>query len=141
MKVVVIYASRGNSAKVISEYIKDSLQLEALLVCVNGNNIDAAELDFDHLILVCPTYGDEELEIEMELFLTRSNWFRHKNSSFSVCELGLYRGYLETTMGAGKIISDFLISKGLVRKGSLLSVETMPINSFLLINKWVKGLI
>jgi flavodoxin len=140
MKFVVIYASRGNSAKLVGESICDNLQSETLLICVNGINIDADELEFDHLFLVCPTYGDEELEIEMELFLTRSNWFRHKMASFSVCEIGLYRGYLETAMGAGKIISDFLSSKGLIRKGNVLSVESMPLNNFSLISKWVKVL-
>jgi flavodoxin len=141
MTIQLIYASRGSSAKRVAESISENIRCECKILCVNNIEIFAQNLIFDYLIVVCPTYGDEELESDMEDFLLKSNWDLHLNKKFSVCELGLYRGYKEINQGAGRIISNFLESKGLCIRGNILSVDSIPLEDFTLIEKWSKNLL
>lgn len=140
MKRLIIYASRGISAQRVAQAINENFINKFQIICVNNEEIDAQMLEFEHLILVCPTYGDEELETGMERFLINSNWNKHKSKKFSVCELGLYRGYEDVTQGAGRIICEFLKSKGLIMTTKLLSVDSIPLEDFSLINKWCNNL-
>lgn len=140
MDTLILYSSRGNSAKKVADSILENLKQNAQIFCLNNNDIRAQSLNFSSLILVCPTYGDEELETDMEFFLINSDWNNHVNKFFSVCELGLYRGYTETSQGAGAIISNYLKSKGLFLHKKILSVDSIPLEDFSLIRKWSYGL-
>ena len=140
MNTLILYSSRGNSAKKVAESISKNSNHKSKIFCLNNNEIKAQSLDFSYLILVCPTYGDEELESDMENFLINSDWNNHSNKLFSVCELGLYRGYTETSQGAGAIISKYLKSKGLLLHKKILSVDSIPLEDFTLIKKWSDGL-
>jgi flavodoxin len=141
MDTVILYASRGNSAKKVAEFILKNLDHEAQIMCVNNKSLVPNPLDFDYFIFVCPTYGDEELEADMERFLISSDWKIHFGRFFSVCELGLYRGYLETNQGAGVIISKYLQSKGLIMHKNILSVDSIPLEDYTLIKTWSQGLL
>jgi flavodoxin len=137
---LILYASRGNSAKKVAEFLQENLNDNSQIICVNNNVIKAEDFNFSLLILVCPTYGDEELEADMENFLIKSNWNNHRGKYFTVCELGLYRGYLETCQGAGAIISNYLKSKGLLLHSNILSIDSIPLEDFSLIKKWSDAL-
>ena len=141
MNRLLVFASKGNSARKVAEEIASNFSTQPDIICLNDKLIKAEDLYFDHLILVCPTYGDEELETEMENFLVESEWALHRNKEFSVCELGLYRGYLETAQGAGRIIANFLQSKGMILKHKIMSVDSIPLEDFSLIIKWSKELL
>jgi flavodoxin len=141
MIVLIVYSSKGNSTRFVAEEISKSHDDNCEIYCLNNQRIRSENLRFDHLILVCPTYGDEELEIEMEKFLIESDWSNHNNKSFSVCELGLYRGYADTSQGAGKIISRYLKEKNLCRKGVIYSVDSIPLGDLSLVKKWSKSLL
>lgn len=136
MGKLLLYASRGNSAKKVADFLLGNFEDDSRIICVNNSNINARDLDFSLLILICPTYGDEELESDMEQFLINSDWTGHEGKYFAVCELGLYRGYLETAQGAGSIITNFLKSKGLLLRKKVLSVDSIPLEDFSLIKIW-----
>jgi flavodoxin len=137
---LILYASKGDSAKKVAEFLQDNLIDNSQIICVNNNVIKAEDFNFSLLILVCPTYGDEELETDMENFLIKSNWNNHRGKYFTVCELGLYRGYLETSQGAGILISNYLKLKGLLLRCNILSIDSMPLEDFSLIKKWSDAL-
>ena len=141
MKAVIIYSSKGNSTKQVALSIKANIRYESTLINLYDCDIKSENIDFDLLVLVCPTYGDEELEIKMEQFLILSDWSKHKSKKIAVCELGLYRGYKETSLGAGKIIFEFLKSKGLKTETKILSIDSLPLEDFLLIEKWSKKIL
>jgi flavodoxin len=141
MNYLIVYASRGNSAKKVAEVIRSDFQVKPEIICLNEKKITAERLKFDYLILICPTYGDEELETEMENFLIDSDWSLHVQKMFSVCELGLYRGYKETAQGAGLIIAKFLKAKGMILNQKIMSVDSIPLEDFSLITKWSKELL
>jgi flavodoxin len=137
---LIVFSSKGNSARSIALRIHANLGNTAEILCLNDSFILAEELDFKHLILVCPTYGDEEMERTMENFLVHSEWGKHGGKKFAVAELGLYRGYIETEQGAGIIIRNYLSSKNLVFCGAMLSVDSIPLEDFSLIDQWSKKL-
>ena len=141
MKLIIVYATKGRSGKIVAEKIKENLNLESSIICLNDGEWVAENLMFDWLFLVCPTYGDAELESAMEKFLVGSLWekFRHKN--YSICELGLYRGYEERVMGAGRLIDQYLKEQGMIRQGNVLSLDSLPLDDLWLIEKWTKLLI
>lgn len=139
-KAVIVFSSKGNSAKTVAMQILKNSNDNVEILNLNENFILAQNFVFDFLILVCPTYGDEELEITMENFLVQSDWSIHENKKFAVCELGLYRGYKETQLGAGIIIINFLNHKNLSLIGNLLSLDSLPLVDFTLINKWSSNL-
>ncbi|PXY44074.1 hypothetical protein DMB68_16680 [Flavobacterium hydrophilum] len=135
-KTLIVFSSKGNSAKNSAFRILDNLNKETEILCLNDNFTLAQNLEFKNLILVCPTYGDEEMERRMEDFLVKSDWNNHQKKNFAICELGLYRGYLETEQGAGIIIKKYLLNKNLFFLGNLLSVDSIPLDDFSLIDKW-----
>lgn len=140
-KNIIIFSSKGNSAKNAAYRIFENFDEEANILSLNEDFVLAENLDFERIILVCPTYGDEEMERSMEDFLVKSNWEKHQNKIFSVCELGLYRGYMETEQGAGVLIRKYLINQGLVACGILLSVDSIPLEDFSLIDKWSQNIL
>jgi flavodoxin len=140
VRIIIVYASKGRSGKIIAQEIKARLSYESNIICLNENEVNSEDLSFDWLILVSPTYGDAELEIGMEKFLTRSSWLVSVNRYFSVCELGLYRGYDQKSMGAGSIIDKFLTDHGLIRRGNILSIDSVPLQNLSLIEKWLNKL-
>lgn len=140
-KNIIIFSSKGNSAKNIAYRILDNFGRQANILSLNEDFILAENLEFERIILVCPTYGDEEMERSMEDFLVKSNWEKHKSKIFSVCELGLYRGYLETEQGAGVLIRKYLSNQGLVSFGALLSIDSIPLEDFSLVDKWIQEIL
>jgi len=79
---------------------------------------------YDVFLFFCPTYGNEELQQDMERFIID---FKLDMSSkyYAICELGNYYGY-EADFGAMKIIRhhlEKLCGKELV---SPLSMDSLP---------------
>jgi flavodoxin len=141
MRVLIVYASKGQSGKKIAEEIKSYIDVESVIVCLNEEIIQAQNKSFDWIFLVSPTYGDAEVEIAMENFLVKSNWSVHSGKNYSVCELGLYRGYEQRSMGAGIVIDQYLFEAGLVRRGQILSIDSVPLKSLDLVSKWLKKML
>lgn len=78
--------------------------------------------NYQNLIIICPTYGDEELPIVMEDYLLSLDCIKN----FAVCELGNYYGYDDYTFGAARIIRGILLNKGWHEFYPSGSVDTLP---------------
>lgn len=99
MKKLVIYDSNSGSTKKI-----------ALNICSDARHyteVDNLE-EYDLIVFVCPTYGDEELSLGMEKFLI---CLKNKKK-FAVCETGNYYGFDDFSFGSRKIIEQLLIGSG-----------------------------
>lgn len=77
---------------------------------------------FDLVIILCPTYGDGELPIEMEDFVEDVPGIK----DFLVCELGNYYGFEDQTFGVSEIIRNRLAAKGWIEVGESLSLDSLP---------------
>ena len=125
-KIKVIFASKhGHSKKVAETFIN----------CYNVNELP--DLDADLFIFICPTYGDEELPLEMEDFL---EGLVLKNKEFTVCELGNYYGYDDFEFGASKIIKDYLKNLGWKEFFPSLSLDSLPSIDWEVFYKWKEDL-
>jgi len=88
--VLYFSSSSGKSLKVAKSF-------NMLLLDVEKNpNIKK----YKNIIIVCPTYGDEELPLAMEKYLLK---LKLKNKNYAVCELGNFFGF-EKEFGALRII-------------------------------------
>lgn len=79
--------------------------------------------DYEFVIVVCPTYGDDELPQAMEDYLQRLTVTGKK---YTICELGNYYGYDSFHFGAAKIINKVLEGKGWVKSFPGLSLDSLP---------------
>jgi flavodoxin len=124
MKTVVLYASSHGSTRRVVKTLAETAQFP--FDCFDVKSLkDASSTDkYELFLFFCPTYGNEELQQDMERFIID---FKLDMSSkyYAICELGNYYGY-ETDFGAMKIIRhhlEKLCGKELV---SPLSMDSLP---------------
>ena len=134
---IIFFSSRGKQAKNVSIEILNhlGLSLDKLIDVSLINCVDS--LDFEHAIFVCPTYGDEELEVSMERFIIELKTREVSVRTFSAIELGLYRGYDVTRMGAARLISGWLRHNGWVERAPSLSLDSVNNDFFMVLKNWL----
>lgn len=126
--VVLYYSKGGNSLKVAKFF-------NLPLIDVKTNpNLEK----YNCLIIVCPTYGDEELPFEMEDFLINLKTF---NKKYAVCELGNRFGHEgEEGFGAAVII-EYLLDKLNWQKIDRISLDSIPDIDWENLQKWTDQLL
>jgi flavodoxin len=139
-KTLILFASRGHAAKNTAYYVANYLGISTEVVYnVSEAPVKIEELNFEHVILISPTYGDEELEEAMETCMTNTSWSVHKGKTFDIIELGLYRGYDFSVLGAARIMQLCMEKYGLVKTSPVLSLDSVPNTSTDLLEKWLKN--
>jgi flavodoxin len=123
MKIQTIYSSVKNKTKLVANCFENSLNIKT-------NPI----IDCDLLIILCPTYGDEELPLEMEDYLLGIQIINLK--FFAICELGNYYGYEDFTFGAGIIIKKYFEKLGFSEFHPMLSLDSIPKIDWNIFDKW-----
>jgi flavodoxin len=113
MKIQIIYCSVKNKTTLVANYFDNALNIKV-------NPI----IDCDLLIILCPTYGDEELPLEMEDYLL--NIKINNLKYFTICELGNYYGYEDFTFGAGIILKKYFEELGFEEFYYMLSLDSIP---------------
>ncbi len=141
MKTVVYYAApnpKGSSAQIV-ERLAERFKHALAKGNVAGGNSPPEVADYDLVILVVATYGDQEVQDNMESFITsvRSAWAA---KPYVVCELGNYYGYDDYTFGSGAIIDGYLQQQGAIRKWALASIDTLPQIDWKAVDKWIDRL-
>lgn len=123
---VVLCWSKGTKSSLVAK------EFGIPIVCVTKN----PDLDkYENIIIVCPTYGDEELPFEMEDFLLNLKTIK---KSFAVCELGNFFGH-EKEFGAANIIR-FELEKRKWKCLDSLSLDSVPEIDWISLKKWKKKL-
>ena len=125
MKVALLFSSQhGRTRKAVQEAlphlapapevfdVKESPPAEKIQSC-------------DVLLVFSPTYGDEELQQDMEDFL-RGFSANLAGRRFALCELGNYGGYDDFSFGAAHILRRRLRELGATELCSALSLDAMP---------------
>lgn len=124
MKTVVLYASSHGSTRRVVKRLAEMVQFS--FDCFDVRSLkDSSSLDrYEVFLFFCPTYGNEELQPDMERFIINFR-LAMSGKQYAICELGNYYGY-ETDFGAMKIIRyhlEKLCGKELV---SPLSMDSLP---------------
>ena len=137
MKAALLYASEhGKTRKVVAEVLK---QLRLAPDVFDVKNISGQEVltQYDLLLFFCPTYGDEELQDDMENFL-RHFELDMTGKRFAICELGNYYGYNDFSFGAMRIIREHLLELHGEELCEPLSLDSMPKMSLEHLLRWVE---
>lgn len=112
---VAVYATiKGSTFKVVKNFGVPYYKVT--------ENFDLIE--YDPILIFCPTYGDEELPELMENFLTS---LTVPNKNFAICELGNYFGYgIPCDFGSAKIIERCLFDLKWKKFYKTLSLDSVP---------------
>lgn len=125
MKAALLYASsHGCTRKVLATALTRLVIRPDVFDVKQG--IDQQRLaGYDFLAFFCPTYGDEELQEDMENFLD-SLRVDLTGKQFVICELGNYYGYDDFSLGAMRIIRQRLIELHGTELCEPLSLDSFP---------------
>lgn len=137
--MLLLYSSRyGRTEKVVDAAMKLLAPTPGLVNVAEGP--DPQQLrDYQVALFFTPTYGDEELQDEMETFL-RAIDLRLDHLKFAVCELGNYGGYDDFRFGALAILRRRLLELGAEELGTHLSLDSMPRLNWPHFERWIHHL-
>jgi len=107
---------------------------------VNLKTADPAQIQIagPYLVLLCPTYGDQELEPGFERFLRQRDWQPHRGLHFAFGELGIYTGYEEFGHGLISMVYSVLRGNGLREMVPPLSLDSMPVTDWVKLDAWAE---
>lgn len=139
MKVAILYGSTHGTTKRIIKKLSDYISFEYDIFNVKDISVNTFLLDYELLFFICPTYGDEELQDDMEEFL---KYFKFDLSSkkYVICETGNYYGYDNFEFGAKKIIDWHLRNLGATEYYPGFSLDTLPKIDWESFEKWFNNL-
>lgn len=139
MKIVAIYGSTHGRTRKVVEKVAERLNVELSVFDVK----DAPELgtisESDLLLFFAPTYGDEELQDDMEEFL-RAFEMNLGGKLFAIAELGNYYGYDNFSFGAMAILRKRLLELRGIELCQPLSLDSLPRVNWGQLDRWVDHL-
>jgi flavodoxin len=137
MKTALLYgSSNGRTRKAINESLQ-RLALKPDVFDVKDAPSTEQISGYDLLMFFSPTYGDEELQPDMEKFI-RDFSLNLSGKHFVICELGNYYGYDDFSFGAMPILRRHLLGLGGQELCSPLSLDAMPRVEWNQLNRWIE---
>ena len=130
IRPLVIYHSQKDKSNTFKVAKKISILLNIKNKKIGSFNFNK----YNFFIIVCATYGDEELPFEVEDFLENLSIL---NKKYCICELGNYFGTKEKEFGAAKIIEDKLNYLKWEKVHKTLSLDTVPNIRHNELEKWI----
>lgn len=137
MKSAVLYGTtHGRTRKVVEESLR-RLSIAPDVFDVKGRPALEQFAAYDLLLFFSPTYGDGELQLDMEEFIQRFS-INLCGKYFAICELGGYIGYETFSFGAADILSRCLIKQGAVELCMPLSLDSLPRVNWPHLFRWIE---
>ena len=134
MKTVVLYASTQGSTRTVVKRLAEMVEFPFDCFDVRTlKNSDALD-KYDVFLFFSPTYGNEELQLDMETFIINFK-VDMSRKHYAICELGNYYGY-ETDFGAMKIIRYHLERLNGNELISPLSMDSLPKKDWKALATW-----
>lgn len=139
MNPVLLYgSSHGRTRKVIAEALP-RLGVQPPVHDVKEIADPSVLAAHDVWIVFCPTYGDEELQPDMEVFLQRLT-MKLTGKRFALAELGNYYGYDDFSFGAMAILRRRFLELGATELCTPLSLDSLPKVNWGQLHRWVDHL-
>jgi flavodoxin len=107
MKALVIFGSTRGNTRLVATRLPERLHFDVDVLAVNLLHDVSMLRQYDLLLFLASTWGDGELQVDMEQFFVR----HHINLSgkhYAICELGNYYGYDDFEFGALRIMQNQL---------------------------------
>jgi flavodoxin len=133
---VVYGSSRGSTRRIVSR-LGEAFHFPFDTFDVRDVPDPAALLAYDFLVFFCPTYGDDEVQDDVEAFLQRPG-LRLDGRPFAICAPGSYDGYGFFSPAAGRILRAELLDRGGVEAVPLLALDAMPVVDRPRLDEWCR---
>jgi flavodoxin len=125
MNSVLLYASRhGRTRKVAAEAAEHLSPRPEVFQVRELEGLDFLGA-YELFLFFCPTYGDEELQEDLEYFFLRGD-LNLAGKHYAICELGSYYGYDDFSFGAMRILRKLLREKKALELCQPLSLDSFP---------------
>jgi flavodoxin I len=135
MRALVIYgSSRGNTRLVVnrlSEKLDFYIDIAEVSTLLDPNKI----MEYDLLLFFASTWGDGELQIDMENFFIR-HLINLNGKPYAICELGNYYGYDDFTFGAAYILKNLLEKWNGYELVESFSMDSFPLKDWNSLARW-----
>jgi flavodoxin len=139
-RYAIIYGSTSGNSRRVAKRIYESLDHAFIFNSKDYGSLADINLKLGitkfTYVFVASTWGDGELQIDMENFLLRSSEWNIQDDCHIV-ELGNYYGYDDFEFGALKHIENFA-EKLKIRMLSVLSVDSMPRIDWDTLESWIE---
>lgn len=132
---MVIFSTIGGTTRKVAQRVADRVG-DDLVLEARAAIAEPVPPHIRHVLLFCPTYGDEEPEDDFETLLLHYDWSRLDGASFAFCELGIYTGYEDFGHGLAHVVRGILVSNGLHEIVPPLAVDAVPITDWKLVDMW-----
>ena len=139
MKAALLYSSsHGKTRKVVAEVLP-RLKIRPEVIDVKDRPAREQLATCDLFLFFTPTYGDEELQDDMEDFIDGFD-LELSGKQFVICELGNYYGYDTYSFGAMPIVRQWLLKLKGREFFSPLSLDSFPKVHWEHLYDWVEQL-
>lgn len=135
MKALILYGSNHGSTKRIVEKLIDYLKFPFDIINVKDFTDYELLKQYNLLLFFAPTYGDEELQQDMEDFLVAFP-YSLSNHQVAVCEIGNYEGYDLFSFGASKIMDYHMEKLNAHEIVPSLSMDSLPKKDWNILERW-----
>lgn len=133
---MVIFSTIGGTTRKVAQRVAERIG-DGMIVDAHAAMMLPPSGDVRHVLLFCPTYGDEEAEDEFESLLLDYDWAALGGGvGFAFCELGIYTGYEDFGHGLAELVCQILVRHGLHELVPPLSVDAVPVADWELVDAW-----
>lgn len=139
MKIALLYGSTHGRTRKVAQAVCEQLVSRPDLFDVKQRPKSETFGPYDVLLFFAPTYGDEELQDDMEDFL-QSFHLDLTGRRFAVVELGNYYGYDDFSFGAMAIMRHHLLDLHGTEVCQPLSLDSLPKVHWGQLGRWVAHL-
>ncbi len=137
MKGLIVFGSTRGNTRTVAGRVPGMLEIAVDVMDVK--NIGSTELlaAYDILVFFASTWGDGELQADMEDFLARHP-LQLGGKPYAICELGNYYGYDDFEYGAMRIMRHYLEQGGGTEFVEPFSMDSMPRKDWDGLERWCK---
>lgn len=132
---MVIFSTIGGTTRKVAQRVAERIG-DGMIVDARAAMTLPPDSDVRHVLLFCPTYGDEEAEDDFETLLLDYDWQALEGMAFAFCELGIYTGYEHFGHGLAGLVRQILVRHGLRELVPPLSVDAVPVADWELVDAW-----
>lgn len=139
MTGLLIYGSSRGNTKLVADRVRSMLDFP--IVLVDAKNVEDAALfdNYDPLLFFASTWGDGELQIDMEDLLFKFT-LNLKGKKYAICELGNYYGYDDFEFGAMRIMRHCLVHAGADELIESFSMDSLPHKDWSGLQRWCNAM-
>jgi flavodoxin len=141
MRALVIYGSSLGNTKTVVNRLADQLAFDIDLIEASNILDIKMVLAYELLLFFASTWGDGELQIDMENFFVRHRTdIDFDGKPYAICELGNYYGYDDFEFGALRIMQNQLNLLNGYELIEPFSLDSFPLKDWGNLTRWCESL-